>query len=112
MTGYTRDYLIYIFAFFILLLVVLCGCSMVLHFDMSKDSPVSIYEAVMVIGMVAAALIALFSQYRLTSIIAVGALGYLVSILFVIFQAPICADTIGCGNSDGRFIPALLLSSA
>lgn len=47
----------------------------------------------MVIGMVIAALIALFSQHRLTSIIAVGALGYLVSILFVIFQAPDLALT-------------------
>lgn len=93
MTGYTRDYLVYIFAFFIFIV----GGSLWLFngfaFDMSKDSPVSIYEAVMVIGMVVTALIALFSQYRLTSIIAVGALGYLVSILFVIFQAPDLALT-------------------
>ncbi len=93
MTGYTRDYLAYIFSFFIFIV----GGSLWLFngfaFDMSKDSPVSIYEAVMVIGMVIAALIALFSQHRLTSIIAVGALGYLVSILFVIFQAPDLALT-------------------
>ena len=93
MTGYTRDYLAYIFAFFIFIV----GGSLWLFdgftFDMSNDSPVSIYEAVMVIGMIIAALIALFSQHRLTSIIAVGALGYLVSILFVIFQAPDLALT-------------------
>ena len=93
MTGYTRDYLIYIFVFFI----IIAGGSLWLFngfaFDMSNDSPVSIYEAIMVIGMVAAATIALCSQHRLTSIIAVGALGYLVSILFVIFQAPDLALT-------------------
>ena len=93
MTGYTRDYLVYIFSFFIFIV----GGSLWLFngfaFDMSKDSPVSIYEAVMVISMVSAALIALFSQHRMTSIISVGALGYLVSILFVIFQAPDLALT-------------------
>ena len=93
MTGYTRDYLVYIFLFFI---VIVGGSLWVFNgfvFDMSKDSPVSSYEIVMVIGMVITALIALVSQYRLTSIIAVGALGYLVSILFVIFQAPDLALT-------------------
>lgn len=93
MTGYTRDYLIYIFIFFI----VLVGGSLWLFdgftFDMSKDSPISIYEIGIVIGMVAAASIALVSKFRLTSIIAVGTLGYLVSILFVIFQAPDLALT-------------------
>ncbi|MGN1400010.1 MAG: Na+/H+ antiporter subunit A [Bacillus sp. (in: firmicutes)] len=93
MTGYTRDYLAYIFLFFIFIV----GGSLWVFdgfiFDMSGDSPVSIYEAAMIIGMVSAALIALFSQHRLTSIIAVGALGYLVSILFVIFQAPDLALT-------------------
>ena len=93
MTGFTRDYLVYIFLFFIFIvggsLWMLDGFT----FDFSNDSPVTVYEGGMVLGMAAAAVIALVSKYRLTAIIAVGALGYLVSIMFVIFQAPDLALT-------------------
>ena len=85
-----------IIIFFVFFIIIVGGSLWLFNgfaFDMSNDSPVSVYEAVMVIGMVAAATIALCSQHRLTSIIAVGALGYLVSILFVIFQAPDLALT-------------------
>ncbi len=93
MTGFIRDYLVYIFAFFSVILLssiwVLKGFS----FDATNNASVSIYEAILVIGMVIAALAVLFSKSRLTAIISVGALGYIVSLLFVVFQAPDLALT-------------------
>lgn len=93
MTGFIRDYLVYIFAFFI---IVLGGALLLLDgvsINMVTNAPISIYEAGLVIGMVIAALAVLFSSSRITAIVAVGAIGYLVAILFVIFRAPDLALT-------------------
>ncbi|TWI59616.1 Na+/H+ antiporter subunit A [Halalkalibacter nanhaiisediminis] len=93
MTGFIRDYLVYIFAFFIIVL----GGALWLLDDVSinrvTNAPISIYEAGLVIAMVIAALAVLFSSSRMTAIVAVGAIGYLVAILFVIFRAPDLALT-------------------
>lgn len=93
MTGYIRDYLVYIFAFIIL---VVGGAILLLNgisFDSSYDSSISIYEALLVVGMLLSAFTVLFSKSRMTSVIAVGALGYLVSFFFVLFRAPDLALT-------------------
>lgn len=93
MTGYIRDYLVYIFAFIILIL----GGSLLLFkgisIDTSKDAPISIFDIGLVIGMIICAVTALVSKSRMTSIIAVGALGYMVSFFFVLFRAPDLALT-------------------
>ena len=62
-------------------------------FDSSNDAPISLYEVGLMIGMVIAALTVLFSKSRITALVAVGALGFLVSMFFVIFRAPDLALT-------------------
>lgn len=93
MTGSVRHYLIYILGFIILAvggtLLLFGGIS----FDSSQDSAVSFYELALLIGTVLSALTVLLAKSRLTSIIAVGGLGYLVVFFFVLFRAPDLALT-------------------
>ena len=93
MTGFIRDYL----SIYISFIILVVGGAMWLFdgfsFDPSNDAPVNIFEAILVISMVITALAVLFSKTRLTSIIAVGALGFLVSFFFVLFRAPDLALT-------------------
>lgn len=93
MTGFIRDYLVYIFIFIILTvggaLYLFGGVSI----DTSKDAPINVYEVALMIGMVISAITVLISTSRMTSIIAVGALGFLVSFFFVLFRAPDLALT-------------------
>ncbi|KKI89047.1 cation:proton antiporter [Bacillus sp. SA1-12] len=93
MTGFIRHYLVYIFSFIIILL----GGSMLLFdgfsFNPSVDAPVNFFEAGLMIAMVTTALTVLFSKNRMTSIVAVGGLGFLVSFFFVLFRAPDLALT-------------------
>lgn len=93
MTGFLRDYLVYIFVFFILMV----GGSLFLTggfvFDTSNDSPITIYEAGFVLILVLSGLSVLFAKTRLTAVVSVGALGFLVSFLFVLFRAPDLALT-------------------
>lgn len=93
MTGYVRDYLIYIFAFFI---VVLGGAMWGLNsfaLDPAADNSVDPYEVVLAIAMVGAAFLVLFGRARLILIVGVGVIGYLVTMFFVIFRAPDLALT-------------------
>ena len=93
MTGFVRDYLVYIFLFIILLM----GGTMWVFdgfiFDPSNDAPVNLFEAGLMIAMVVTAITVLFSKNRITSIVAVGGLGFLVSFFFVLFRAPDLALT-------------------
>ncbi|MDR4887692.1 Na+/H+ antiporter subunit A [Fredinandcohnia sp. QZ13] len=93
MTGYIRDYLVYIIGFLILVvggsIWLLDGVS----FDSSNDAPATFFEiAVMIVAVVSAGTV-LFSKSRITSIVAVGALGFFVSLFFVLFRAPDLALT-------------------
>jgi multicomponent Na+:H+ antiporter subunit A len=93
MTGYIRDYLVYIFAF----IIVFVGGSLWLldgfFFNPSSDAAVNFFEVGLMISMVIAALTVLFSRNRITSIVAVGGLGFLVAFFFVLFRAPDLALT-------------------
>lgn len=93
MTGFIRDYLVYIFGFIVLIvggtLLIFEGFS----FNSSNDAPINIFEAALILSMVISAVTVLFSKSRMTSIIAVGALGFLVVFAFVLFRAPDLALT-------------------
>lgn len=93
MTGFIRDYLVYIFAFIIVIVGGVFWMSGGFHYDTSQDANINIYEAGLIIAMVISATTVLFSKSRLTSIIAIGALGFLVSFFFVLFRAPDLALT-------------------
>ncbi|MFO1442491.1 Na+/H+ antiporter subunit A [Bacillus sp. Bva_UNVM-123] len=93
MTNFIRDYLAYIFAFMIIVLGGSLWLFNGMSFNFINDAPITIYEAGIITCMIIAAFIVLFAKSRITAIIAVGALGYLVSLLFVIFRAPDLALT-------------------
>lgn len=93
MSGFIRDYLVYIFAFMIIVL----GGAMLLFggISISTDdlAPIAIYEVIIAMIMIMAALTVIFTSSRLVAIISVGVVGYVVALLFVIFRAPDLALT-------------------
>ena len=93
MTGSIRHYLIYIFTFLILIL----GSTLILFngisFDSSKDAPITLFEIGLLVAMVLTAGAVLFVKTRMISLVLIGVLGFLVSMLFVIFRAPDLALT-------------------
>lgn len=93
MTGFIRSYLVYIFAFFIAILGFTMWAKDAFRYDASAVSSIRIYEIGLIAGLIAAALTVLLAKSRLTSIIALGAVGYTVSLFFVIFRAPDLALT-------------------
>ncbi|MFE8697196.1 Na+/H+ antiporter subunit A [Cytobacillus sp. FJAT-53684] len=93
MTGFVRDYLVYIFTFMICLLGSALWLSKGLSFDSSNDAPIHVYEGGVIVAVLIAAFTVLLAKSRFTAIIAVGALGYLVTLFFVIFRAPDLALT-------------------
>lgn len=93
MTGVIRDYLVIIFAFFILAL----GSSLIIKdafaIDLTHIAPIRLYEAILSLVLIAGVVTILFAKSRLTAIIALGAVGYSVSLFFVLFRAPDLALT-------------------
>jgi len=93
MTGSIRHYLMYIFVF----LVVSLGITMVQQkvnvFQFSEFAPISVYEAVIIIVLVISVIAIPFTKSRMMAIILTGAAGYMVTLFFVIFQAPDLALT-------------------
>lgn len=93
MTGSVRQYLIYIFVFLIASLsyTMLQTNSMV--FDFSEFAPISLYEAVIIVVLVLSVIAIPFTKSRMMAIILTGTAGYMVTLFFVIFQAPDLALT-------------------
>lgn len=93
MTGFVRDYLTYILGFIILIVggsvLLLDGVS----FNTSGNSEVGFFELGLLFGIVITALTVMFAKSRMTSIIAVGGLGFLIVFVFAIFRAPDLALT-------------------
>lgn len=93
MNGSLHSYLSYIFSF----LIIVVGGSFVLQqafgANPSITSTIGIYEYMLAGAIAVLAGFVIFVNSRLTAIIAVGAVGYLVSLLFVIFRAPDLALT-------------------
>lgn len=93
MTGSIRHYLLYIFSIMILLVG---GAAWLLNgvsFNAAHNAPISLYEVSLVVAIIVCALTVLLSKSRMTSVVAVGALGYLVAFFFVLFRAPDLALT-------------------
>lgn len=93
MTGSIRDYLVYIFTFFIFIVGFVLIRSDGLNWTGAEYADISIYEIVLVAVMLAAAIAVPFARSRLTMVILVGAVGYMVTLFFVIFRAPDLALT-------------------
>lgn len=93
MTGSLRQYLIYIFSFFVIVLVSSLLLLHGLQFDFSRNAAISIFDVGLVLAMVISACTVLLAGNRIVAIVALGALGYMVSMFFVIFRAPDLALT-------------------
>ncbi|QTN94891.1 Na+/H+ antiporter subunit A [Bacillus sp. LJBV19] len=93
MTGFLRDYLLYIFAAFIILI----GTAFVMKggFSMTAKgmAEIGLYEIVLSLVMVSATIATVFAKSRLTAIISLGVVGYTLALFFVIFRAPDLALT-------------------
>lgn len=93
MTGFLRDYLVYIYLFF----VAAIGGTLLLTgaygLDLTDNAPITIFEWIIALVMIIAGVSILFAKSRLTAILLNGVLGYGVAIFFVLFRAPDLALT-------------------
>lgn len=93
MTGLLRDYLIYIFAFVVIVLFSALFMFEAFQLNIQNVAPIGTFEAVLALLMVVAAIAVPITRSRLTAILVVGLVGYLVAFLFALFRAPDLALT-------------------
>ncbi|KXH80919.1 cation:proton antiporter [Sporosarcina sp. HYO08] len=93
MTGYLRDYVVYIFTFFILIVGGVFFTNGSFSIDLSNDAPIAANEYIIIFVMMGASIAIIFAKSRKTAIILNGVLGYAIAILFVVFRAPDLALT-------------------
>ena len=94
MNGSVRNYLVYIFSFTVALLgYAFFRSGENITWNFKGHAPFSFYEAVLLIALIAAAVSIPFAKNRLSAVIMTGAVGYLVTLLFVLFRAPDLALT-------------------
>ena len=94
MTGSLRHYMIYIFVF--LVLVGGYFLTRINPFERHGEvvfAEVSIYEVILTIVLIIAAVAVPFAKSRMAAIVLVGAVGYMVTLFFIIFRAPDLALT-------------------
>nr|WP_207952237.1 Na+/H+ antiporter subunit A [Paenibacillus turpanensis] len=93
MTGSIRDYLVYIFTFAILVVGYALLQTGDWDFSSAQYAEITIYEALLITVLIISALAIPFVRSRITMIIVVGAVGYMVTLFFVILRAPDLALT-------------------
>lgn len=93
MTGSIRNYLLSIFLFFILSLGFSLYWKDAFKFETGNFAPFGLYEVVLAAIIVIGSIAILFAKSRLTSIIILGAVGYTISLFFVLLRAPDLALT-------------------
>ncbi|MGB2994118.1 MAG: hydrogen gas-evolving membrane-bound hydrogenase subunit E, partial [Paenisporosarcina sp.] len=93
MTGYMRSYLVYMFTGIILLTISTVFIQNAFDVSFAMLAPIRFFELVIALVLVAGTVTILLAKSRLTSIIALGAVGYTVALFFVIFNAPDLALT-------------------
>ncbi|RST72763.1 Na+/H+ antiporter subunit A [Siminovitchia acidinfaciens] len=93
MTGILRDYLLYIYLFFILVIggaLFMTGAFSISQFN---QAPIRLFEWILVLVMMAAGISIPFAATRVTAILLNGVLGYGIAALFVVLRAPDLALT-------------------
>lgn len=93
MSGLLRDYLVYIYLFFIVTVGGFFIYTGAFSFHISMHAPIRVYQVILIGVMAIAAVAMLFSKSRMTATLLNGVLGYSISIFFVIFRAPDLALT-------------------
>ncbi|GAK02767.1 LOW QUALITY PROTEIN: Na(+) H(+) antiporter subunit A [Geomicrobium sp. JCM 19037] len=92
MTGYIRDYLVYILITFLIIV----GGSFFLtnSFSMQSDiGEVNLFEYALAFGLIGAAALVVITRSKLTAVVSVGVLGYVIALFFIILRAPDLALT-------------------
>lgn len=93
MTGNMHHYLVYIFVIVLTMIASTLFISGAFQIDTSQDAPIRVYEMILSVVMMVAAISILFAKSRLTAIILNGVLGYMLALFFVFFRAPDLALT-------------------
>lgn len=93
MTGFLRDYLVYVFGFMIIVIGGVMFYQQAFSFQTDQAASIGTYEVILSLVMVAVTIATVFASSRLTAIIALGVMGYTLSLFFVIFRAPDLALT-------------------
>lgn len=93
MTGSNRHYLLYIFSFIIVCLLAVLLREPGIRFGMEQYADLSFYELAVIAVMLMAAFAVPFAKSRVNAILFTGGVGYMVTLLFVLFRAPDLALT-------------------
>jgi multicomponent Na+:H+ antiporter subunit A len=93
MNGSIRSYLVYILAFLIFILTFTLLWKNAFILDTGNVSSIGVYEGILAMFVVVSSISILFVKSRMTSIILLGAVGYTVSLFYVLFRAPDLALT-------------------
>ncbi|OEF96377.1 Na+/H+ antiporter subunit A [Desulfuribacillus alkaliarsenatis] len=93
MTGLLRDYFTYMITFMLILLTYSLIRFDAIALDTSQFAPISIYLWAVTLVIVISTIAIPFIQQRVTAIIAVGAIGFMLALLFVVLRAPDLALT-------------------
>ncbi|MCM3786768.1 Na+/H+ antiporter subunit A [Neobacillus mesonae] len=93
MNGSLRNYLIYIFGFMLVLLIYSFWHVNGIEWNFSGYESFRAYENILLVGLIITALCIPLAKHRLSAVILTGAVGYLVTLFFVLFRAPDLALT-------------------
>ncbi|MBU9722539.1 MULTISPECIES: Na+/H+ antiporter subunit A [Bacillaceae] len=93
LTGLLRDYFVYMMVFMLILLGWTFFRYDAMQFNFTNVSEISPYLWIITLVLMATTISIPFIQHRVTSIIAVGVIGFLIALLFVVFRAPDLALT-------------------
>jgi multicomponent Na+:H+ antiporter subunit A len=93
MTGYLRDYLVFIMTFAIAIAGLTMWLKQGFDFNMVNLAPIALHEAILLVLIMAAAMAVVLAKSRLVAIIALGVVGYAISLLYILFRAPDLALT-------------------
>lgn len=93
MTGYLRNYMVYIYTFFIIAVGGIFVYKGAFHFNITGNAPINVFEWTIFFVMLAASISILFAKSRMTAILLNGVLGYGIALFFVLLRAPDLAIT-------------------
>ncbi|MBB5173977.1 Na+/H+ antiporter subunit A [Texcoconibacillus texcoconensis] len=93
LTGRLRDYMAYMFVFFAGFMAWGLFYFDAIAIDLENTAPISTYIFVLVAVLILATISIPFINHRITAIIVVGVIGFLLALLFVVFRAPDLALT-------------------
>ncbi|MFN4122519.1 MAG: putative monovalent cation/H+ antiporter subunit A [Flavobacteriales bacterium] len=91
--GYLRIYVLTILVFMSALLAYKLLTDISFNVDFSTLSEITVYEAMIIVIMLAAIIMSVFSKSRLAAIASMGVVGFSVCLLFVFYSAPDLAMT-------------------